>query len=253
MAKKLEGKIAVITGGNSGIGLETARLFKAEGARLAIFGRNQKELDKVIQKLGGEDLGFEGDVTYMEDLDLFFQKVKEVYGRVDILFVNAGISKSAGIAEVSELIYDEMFAINVKGVFYTVQKALPLLQNGSAITITTSNVIHVGYPNLSVYTATKSAIRGFARSFAAELLERGIRVNTVSPGPIETTLLTKNMDVKTHNAVMQNIAAQIPMKRMGRTEEIAKAVLFLSSDDSSFMTGTEVVIDGGGANIGQTI
>ncbi len=250
MKMKLEGKIAVITGGNSGIGLETAKLLKSEGARLALFGQDQTSMEKTIRELGGSDLGFVGDVSSIQDLTLFVEKIKEQYGKIDILFINAGISKSAAINEVSESFYDKIFNTNVKGAFFSIQKALPLMGEGSSIVVTTSNVIHVGYTQLSTYSASKGALGALVRSAAAELIGHGIRINAVSPGPIETSLLTKNLDKETHIAVMKQIAEHIPMKRMGKASEVAKAVLFLASDDSTFMTGEELVIDGGGRTIG---
>lgn len=246
MSKKLEEKVAVITGGNSGIGMAVAKLFKAEGARLGLFGRNEETMRNVIQELGGHDVGFAGDVTSAKDLDAFFGEVKSKYGKIDILYVNAGISKVGPIAEMTPSLYNEMFDINVKGAFNSVQRALPMMRNGSTITFTTSNAVHIGHPNLSVYSATKAALGSFTKSFAAELLSLGIRVNSVSPGPIDTTLVTKGMDAKARAAFVQETAKSIPMKRMGRADEIAKAVLFLASDDSSFMTGEEIIVDGGG-------
>lgn len=249
MSGKLVGKVAVITGGNSGIGLEVAKLFSSEGAEVALFGRDAATMDKAIKELDGSGLGYTGDVTSFEDQLHFVEKVRERYGRIDILFVNAGISKSIPVSDVTPEAFDEMFNINVKGAFYSVQLALPLMAKGSTITMTTSNVIHIGYPNLSLYSATKAAMSSLTKSFAAEFIERGIRVNSVSPGPIETPLLTKSMDIKTQQAVFSHIAGAIPMKRMGRPDEIAKAVLFLASDDSSFMTGEELIVDGGGHSL----
>jgi Dehydrogenases with different specificities (related to short-chain alcohol dehydrogenases) len=247
---KLNGKVAAITGGNGGIGLATAKLFKAEGARLALFGRDTAQMNSAIAELGGKDLGFAGDVTSLSELDSFFQSVKEKYGVIDTLFVNAGISKSASIETASEQFYNDLFDINVKGAFFTIQKALPLMAENSSIVVTTSNSLHNGYKDLSIYSATKGALKSMVHSLAAELLAKKIRINAVCPGPIATTLLTKNMDAKTHDMIMSAIAEQIPMKRMGEADEIAKAVLFLASTDSSFMTGEEIVVDGGMTAIG---
>lgn len=251
MTQKLQGKVAVITGGTSGIGLETAILLKQEGARVAVFGNTEEHTANAVKRIGEDTLGFTGNIQSKKDLAEFFVQVSKKFGRVDFLFVNAGISKSVPLADITEENYDEMFNINVKGSFFTIQAALPLMNRGSSIVVTTSNVIHVGYPNLSLYSASKSSLRGLVKSLSAEFLEKGIRVNCVSPGPIETTLLTKGLDAKTHSQVMDTISAGIPMKRMGKVSEIAKAVLFLASDDSSFTTGTELIVDGGGANIGR--
>lgn len=247
---KLNGKVGVITGGNGGIGLATAKLFKTEGAHLALFGREIGSMDLAIAELGGQDLGCTGDVSSTSDLDLFFKDVKRKYGKIDILFANAGISKSASIETSTEKFYDDLFSVNVKGAFFTVQKALPLLSENSSIVVTTSNSLHNGYKDLSLYSATKGALKSMVHSLAAELLDRKIRINCISPGPIATTLLTKNLDSRTHDLIMSTIAKQIPMKRIGEADEIAKAVLFLASTDSSFMTGEEIVVDGGMTAIG---
>ncbi|AKT41180.1 SDR family oxidoreductase [Chondromyces crocatus] len=242
---KLTGKVAAITGGNRGIGLATAQLFRAEGARVAIFGRDEATPEHAAL-LGADALGFAGDVTSIHDVKAFFQAVEQRFGHLDVLFVNAGVSKSAPIADVTEDFFDELFDINVKGAFFTVQQALPLLGSPASIVINTSMVNQVGYPALSVYSATKAALRALVRSFAAELVERGIRVNAVSPGPIATTLLTRDIpDAATRDAILTGIASAIPMKRMGTPAEIARAVLYLASDDASFTTAEELVVDGG--------
>jgi NAD(P)-dependent dehydrogenase (short-subunit alcohol dehydrogenase family) len=247
---KLNSKIAAITGGNGGIGLATAKLFQAEGAKLALFGRDESAMTAAITELGGKDLGVAGDVSSLPDLEKFFAKVKERYGKIDTLFVNAGISKSVSVESATESFFDDLFNINVKGAFFTIQKALPLMAENSSIVVTTSNSLHNGYKDLSIYSGTKGALKSMVQSLAAELLAKKIRINAVCPGPIATTLLTKNMDQKTHDMIMSAIAEQIPMKRMGEAQEIAKAVLFLASSDSSFMTGEEIVVDGGMTAIG---
>ena len=245
-SNKLAGKVAVITGGNSGIGLATAKLFKSEGAKIAFIGRDQKTITDTIESLGGNDFGFKGDVTSQVELTEFFRQVKSRFGKIDVLFANAGISKTALIAETSQEFYDEMFAINVRGIFFTVQKALPLLQRGSSIVITTSVVNQMGFVNSSVYSATKAATRSFVRCFAAELLDQGIRVNAVSPGPIDTPIMAKGgADPKTLATTIEHVKNMIPMKRTGTADEVAKAVLFMASDDSSFTTGEELMVDGG--------
>lgn len=247
---KLKNKTAVITGGNGGIGFATAKLFKSEGAKLALFGRDPVQMNAAVQELGADVMGKTGDVSSVKDLESFFDEVKRTHGKIDTLFVNAGISKSAKIEDVTEAFFAELFDVNVKGAFYTIQKALPLMSEGGSIVVTASNSLHNGYQDLSTYSATKGALKSMVHALAAELLPRKIRINAVSPGPIATKLLTKDLDQKTHDMVMATIAEQIPMKRMGEACEIAKAVLFLSSDDSSFMTGEEIIVDGGMTAIG---
>ena len=243
---RLDGKTAVVTGGNSGIGLAAARLFQAEGAKVALIGRDRKTVEATVEALGPSAWGFTGDVTKRNDLEGFFAQVKERFGKVDLLFVNAGIAKQASIADTTEAFLDEMFDINVKGSFYTVQKALPLLSRGSSVIMTTSVAGETGNANLSAYGATKAALRSFVRSFAAELVDQGIRVNAVSPGPIATNVISRNGVGAKQVAQFQAVVAQsIPMKRIGQPEEVAKAVLFLATEDSSFTTGAEIMVDGG--------
>ncbi len=243
---KLAGQVAVITGGNSGIGLATAKLYQAEGARIAFIGRDRKSIDETLKALPGDHLGFQGDVTSQKDLTQFFQLIQERYGQIDTLFVNAGISKTKSIEEISEDFYDESFNINVRGAFFTVQKALPLLKNGGTIVMTTSIVSHFGAAHSSIYSATKAALRSFVQCFAAELLPRGIRVNAVSPGPTETPIIDRSgMDPERLAGIKTHLTQVIPMKRMAKPEEVAKAVLFMASEDSSFTTGSELMVDGG--------
>ncbi|VUD58916.1 Glucose 1-dehydrogenase [Thalassocella blandensis] len=250
MNKRFEGYVSVITGGNSGIGSATAHLFRNEGAKVALFGRNHTKMASVLNELGSDSLGFIGDVTSTTDLQCFFNEVKQKYGKIDSLFVNAGISKSASIEQMSEEFFDELFNVNVKGSMFTIKLALPLMKENSSIVVTTSNTLHNGYDQLSAYSATKGALRSMVRSLSAELLSRKIRINSICPGPIATRLLTKDFDQSTHDSIMSNIAENIPVKRMGEANEIAKAVLFLSSTDSSFMTGEEIIVDGGMTAIG---
>ena len=243
---RFAGKVAVITGGNSGIGLATVKLFHQEGARIAFSGRDQRSIDETLRTIPGDHLGFRGDVTSQEDLTRFFEAIGAKFGRIDTLFVNAGISKTSAIETTTEALYDEMFDINVRGAFFTVQKALPLLKDGGSIVVCTSIVSHLGAAHSSIYSATKAALRSFVQCFAAELLPRGIRVNSVSPGPTETPIIGRSgLDEKTVAAVKSHLIQVIPMKRMGKPEEVGRAVLFLASEDASFTTGAELMVDGG--------
>ncbi len=242
---KLEGKVAVVTGGNSGIGLATAREFKAQGARVVIFGRSQRALDVADQTIGNGTLAVQGDVTQLPDLDRLYQQTVERFGKVDILMVNAGIAKPTPIEQVDEAVFDETSNTNFKGAFFTVQRALSHLNDGASIILVTGYNNQKGIPGYSVNSATKAALRSLARTFSAELLHRRIRVNALSPGNIETPIFEKlGLPVEP-----QKWAEGIPMKRIGRAEEMAKAALFLASDDSSYMAGAELVIDGGKAQI----
>jgi NAD(P)-dependent dehydrogenase (short-subunit alcohol dehydrogenase family) len=242
---KLKGKVAVITGGNSGIGLATAKDFKAQGARVVIFGRSQRALDVADQTIGNGTLAVQGDVTQLPDLDRLYQQTVERFGKVDILMVNAGIAKPTPIEQVDEAVFDETSNTNFKGAFFTVQRALSHLNDGASIILVTGYNNQKGIPGYSVNSATKAALRSLARTFSAELLHRRIRVNALSPGNIETPIFEKlGLPVEP-----QKWAEGIPMKRIGRAEEMAKAALFLASDDSSYMAGAELVIDGGKAQI----
>jgi NAD(P)-dependent dehydrogenase (short-subunit alcohol dehydrogenase family) len=242
--KRLDGKIAVITGGNSGIGLATAHRFVEEGAYVFITGRRQNELNKAVKQIGKNVIGVQGDVTNLEDLDRLYQTVKQQKGRIDILFANAGIGELAPLGSVTESLFDKIFDIHVRGLLFTVQKALPLFQDGGSIILTSSIAGSKGFEGFSVYSAAKAAIRSFARSWTVDLKSRKIRVNAISPGLIETPLTAElNEQVKT------NLVSMVPLGRMGRPDEIAKAVSFLASDDSSYITGIELFIDGGLAQI----
>jgi NAD(P)-dependent dehydrogenase (short-subunit alcohol dehydrogenase family) len=243
---KLAGKIALITGGNSGIGLATAKLFSQEGAKVIIAGRDRTTLNKAVSVIGGDVLAIQADVAHLAQIDHLYQEIAEKFGKIDVLFANAGIGRFTSLEATTESIYDEVFSINLKGLYFTVQKALAHLNDNAAIVLNTSFIGSLGLPGTSVVSASKAAVRSLARTFAAELIDRGIRVNTVSPGAIATPFHSRTglpqADVE---ANAQKFIAQIPMKRFGAPEEIAKAVLFLSTSDSSYILGTEIAVDGG--------
>jgi NAD(P)-dependent dehydrogenase (short-subunit alcohol dehydrogenase family) len=250
MSKKLEGKVAVITGGNSGMGLATAQRFVAEGAHVYITGRRQKELDEAVRLIGKNVTAVQGDVANLADLDRLYEVVKQKHGRVDIVFANAGAGELVPIADVTEQHFDKLFDINVKGLVFTVQKALRLMPDGGSIILNASIASIKGFEAFSVYSATKAAVRSFARSWTTDLKARKIRVNALSPGTIDTPIL--NVLGKTKQEVDQakaGFASIIPLGRMGTPDEIAKAAVFLASDDSSFVTGVELFVDGGAAQV----
>jgi NAD(P)-dependent dehydrogenase (short-subunit alcohol dehydrogenase family) len=247
---KLDGKIAVVTGGNSGIGLATAKRFAAEGAYVFITGRRKPELDAAAKAIGKNVTAIQSDVSNLADLDRLFATVKEQKGRVDILFANAGVGELAPLGAISEKHYDFIFDINVKGVLFTVQKALPLMNPGSSIILNGSIVSTIGGQAISVYSATKAAIRSFARTWTTDLKGRNIRVNVVSPGPIDTPGLDGlGGDMVPGDELKKKLVEQVPMGRIGSPDEIAKAVVFLASDDSSYVTGIELFVDGGTAQV----
>jgi NAD(P)-dependent dehydrogenase (short-subunit alcohol dehydrogenase family) len=252
--KKLEGKVAVITGGNSGIGLATAQRFVDEGAYVFITGRRQGELDAAVKQIGENNnvSGVQGDVSNLADLDRLYAKVKEHKGRIDILFANAGVGELVPLEAITEAHFDKIFGINVKGLLFTVQKALPLFQDsgGGSIILNASIAASKGVEASSVYNATKAAIRSFARTWTVELKHRKIRVNAISPGPIDTPGF--NGLAQTEEQIEQfktNQVSTVPLGRMGSPDEVAKAVSFLASDDSSYVTGVELFVDGGMAQI----
>jgi NAD(P)-dependent dehydrogenase (short-subunit alcohol dehydrogenase family) len=246
MTKKLEGKIALVTGGTTGIGLATAKRFVSEGAKVIITGRRKDVLDEALKDLGTQAFGMQADSGKLDELDRLFAQIKNKYGRLDILFANAGIAEFATIEQASEEHFDKIFDINVKGLFFTVQKALPLMQDGSAIVLNASIVASKGMPAFGVYSATKAAVRSFARTWTNDLKGRKIRVNVVSPGPINTPgvdgLVAGPEEAKQLKA---NFASQVPLGRVGEPDEIAKAVVFLASEDASFVAGIELFVDGG--------
>ncbi|MEA2740212.1 MAG: hypothetical protein QOH05_3519 [Acetobacteraceae bacterium] len=247
---RLQGKTAVITGGNSGIGLATAKRFVAEGAHVFITGRRQMELDQVVGAIGPGVTGVPGDVTNLDDLDRLFATVRAERGRLDILFANAGVGSVAPLGGITEADFDRTFDVNVKGTLFTVQKALPLMQAGGSIILTGSTTGSVGTPGFSVYSATKAAIRNFARSWALDLKDSGVRVNVLSPGATLTPGLQGLANSpEQERALFAGLIGQTPLGRIGQPEEIAAVAVFLASDDSSFMTGSEVFVDGGLAQV----
>ena len=245
---KLGNKVAVITGGNSGIGLATAREFVANGAKVAIFGRDRATLDKAAAELGADALAVQGDVRKLADLDRLFAETHRRYGQIDVLVANAGIAKFAPVELLSEPLFDELSGILFKGVFFTLQRALPHLRDGaSVVLIGSADADKQGRMLTSVYLAAKSAVRSLARSFSVELLSRRIRVNVVSPGMTETPIITREGGLPgvTPEVIAAAITRTIPLKRRGRPEEVAKAILFMACDDSSYCLGAELMVDGG--------
>jgi NAD(P)-dependent dehydrogenase (short-subunit alcohol dehydrogenase family) len=244
--KRYAGKTAVITGGNSGIGLATAKLFYAEGANVAISGRDQKTLDEAVKIIGPNTLPVKADVSKLADIDRFYGQVAAKFGKIDAIFANAGIAKFAPIADSSEQMFDETFAINVKGLYFTIQKAIPHLNDNAGIVLNSSVVNSLGTANASVYSASKAAVRSLARTFATELVGRGIRVNVVSPGPITTPIFGRTgLPQAAIDGFSEQIKAENPMKRFGTPEEVGNAVLFLASSEASYITGVDLKVDGG--------
>ena len=250
ITKPLDGKIAVITGGNSGIGLATAQCFVEEGAYVYIVGRRQNELDTAVNQIGKNVTGIQGDVSNLSDLDRLYDTLKQQKGRIDILFANAGIIGLLPLGSITEDHFDKIFSVNVKGLLFTVQKALPLFQNGGSIILITSIAGSKGFEGLSVYSATKAAIRSFARTWTVDLKYRKIRVNAVSPGPIDTPMTSSMVQTEKQGEQLKTtLLSTVPLGRIGSPDEVAKAVSFLASDDSSYVTGIELFVDGGQAQI----
>jgi NAD(P)-dependent dehydrogenase (short-subunit alcohol dehydrogenase family) len=243
---KLEGKIAVVTGGNSGIGLATAKQFVKEGAYVFMTGRREPELAAAVKEIGRNVTGAQGDVANLGDLDRLFAQIKREEGKLDIVFANAGGAKFAPLGTITEEHYDSLFNINVKGLLFTVQKALPLMPDGASIILNASIVASKGSPDWSVYSATKAAVRSFARTWTMDLKARRIRVNAVSPGFTDTAPWHS---IEAAGERMKIISSNVPLGRFGTPDEIAKAVVFLASDDSSYITGTELFVDGGFAQV----
>ena len=247
---KLDGKIALITGGNSGIGLGTAKRFVKEGAYVFITGRTQSKLDEAVKQIGSNVTGIQGDVAKLGDLDRLFEQIKKEKGKLDIVFANAGIAKYAPLGTIDEAHFDSIFATNVKGLLFTVQKALPLLPDGASIILNASIVGSKGFQANSVYSATKAAVRSFARTWTTDLKARHIRVNAISPGPIDTEGLHELVgSTDAGKDRLKGLGTMIPLGRLGVPDEIAKAAVFLASNDSSFITGIELFVDGGLAQV----
>ena len=240
--KRLEGKVAVVTGGSSGIGLAAAKRLQEEGAKVAIVGRNRKTLEEAVKAIANGVLAVQADVSKLQEIDKLYHEVSRELGKIDVLFVNAGVAKFAPLAETSESLFDENFDTNIKGAYFTIQKALPFLNDRASIILNTSVAGSTGVEGTSAYSATKAALRSLARTAAAELVGRGIRVNTVAPGPIVTPILEKTGLPK---EAFDGFAAQVPMKRFGQPEEVAGTVAFLASQDASYITGVEINVDGG--------
>ena len=246
MSRRLENKIALITGGNSGIGLATAKQFKAEGATVIVTARSEESYKVAKSEIGEEFDVVKTDVTNLGELDGLFDHIKNKYGRLDVVFANAGIAKFAPLEAINEELFDSQFNTNVKGLFFTVQKAAPLLSKGASVILNSSISNTKGMPNTNIYAATKAAVRSLARTLSAELVGRGIRVNAVSPGPIDTPIYSKlGLPEEAVKDFAKQIEETTPIGRFGHADELAKVALFLASDDSSFLLGAEIVADGG--------
>lgn len=246
MSERFGDKIAVVTGGNSGIGLAAARAIAREGARVAITGRSEATLSAAREELGRECLAIKADVSRVPEIAAAMEKIKAQFGRIDVLFVNAGIGKFVPFGEVTEEFFDETMDTNLRGAYFTVQKAIPLLPEGAAVVLNASINAHMGMPNSSVYAASKAAVVSLARTLSADLLSRGVRVNAVSPGPVETPIIDRmGLPEEQVRQTKEWIRQQVPLGRFAHADEIAAAVLYLCSSESRFVVGTELVVDGG--------
>ena len=246
--KRLEGKVAVVTGGNSGIGLATAKRLQEEGARVAITGRNAQTLEEAAQSIGNGVLAVQADVAVLSDIDRLYQTVAQELGRIDVLFINAGVGKFAALIDTSESLYDEMFAINTKGAYFTLTKAIPYLNDGASIILIALAPINPPWrrPGTSAYSAAKAALRAVAQTAAVELALRGIRVNVVSPGPILTPIFQQaGLSKEKMEERLDQVSTTVPLSRLGKPEEVASVVAFLASSDASYITGEEIHVDGG--------
>lgn len=243
---KLDNKIAVITGGNSGIGLATARRYAAEGAKVILTGRRKEAIDEAVATIGESASGIVADASNLADTDRMMEQIRQEHGRIDVLFINAGVAPFAPLAEMDEASFDHVFDINVKGLFFTLQKALPLLSSGASVILNASVVQKSGFPGASAYAASKAAVRSIGQTASAELAHHGIRVNLLSPGPIETPLYGKTgLAQEAIDGMGEKFAASVPMGRFGTPDEMANVALFLASDESSFVTGADIQADGG--------
>ena len=251
VSKRLEGKVAVVTGGTTGIGLATAKAFAREGASVVVTGRRQGELDAAVAEIGPNTLGVRADSASLTDIDRLMERVDAAHGRIDVLFVNAGGGSMVALGEITEAHFDDTFDRNVKGVLFTVQKALPLLGQGASVILTGSTTSISGTASFSVYSASKAAVRNFARCWILDLKGRGVRVNTLSPGPTETPGLVHlaGPDAAAQQGLLAHFASQVPIGRVGQPADIANAAVFLASDDSAFVTGIELFVDGGVAQV----
>lgn len=244
--ERVSNKIALITGGNSGIGFASAKALVENGAQVVITGRDQSKLNDAKAELGEKCLAIRSDVANLEDIDNLFLEIKNKFGYLDILFANAGVADVLGLSEATESHFDRLIDVNVKGLFFTVQKSLPLLRDGASIILNASIAKDKGFEGMSVYSATKAAVRSFTRTWTSELKDRSIRVNSISPGPIETPIYDRmGLPEEAKTDFASSIASLVPMGRFGRAEDIGNAVVFLGSDDSIYITGTDLVIDGG--------
>lgn len=247
---KLANKIALITGGTSGIGLATAKEFQKEGATVIVTGRSESTLNSAQKELGPDAVVIKSDTANLNDIKSLIAQIKDKFGRIDTLFVNAGVGAFVPVEQVTEEHFDQLFNINVKGAYFTVQNALPLIPEGGSILLNASTVVHLGLPDASVYSATKAALRSFGRSLAAHLAPKNIRVNTISPGPIKTPIISKlGIPEDQVDEMAATLAAGTAFKRIGEAREIATVAVFLASDDSTFMTGSELLVDGGMADL----